>query len=136
MPAERFRVEVDGLAQLRRDLKRIDKALPRQLTKALRETAKPVLADAKALVPVRTGALRRSLRIGTRRGTTVVIRSKEPGAGIVHYGGRHPLFGNRDRWFEQKPSLFIAKAAAKNAARVERDLAEAVERLLRDAGFR
>jgi hypothetical protein len=75
-----------------------------------------------------------SLKVGTR-GSRVVIYSNRSGAGVIHWGGRHPLFGNRDRWFAQKGDEAIPRAAVKFVVRTERDVARVVERTMRSAGF-
>lgn len=135
MPQSGFHVEVHGLQQLRRDLKVIDKKLPRELNKTIKAAAEPVRAQAAALAPYRTGATRASLKVGTR-GSKVVIYSRRPGASVIHWGGRHPLFGDRSHWFQQRPSMFISRAATSHAGSIERDVARVVEQVMRDAGFR
>lgn len=58
--------EFKGLAELTAALAEIDSESRKNIIPAtLREIAKPVLERAKELVPVRTGALRDSLRLST-----------------------------------------------------------------------
>lgn len=58
--------EFKGLAELTAALAEIDSESRKKIIPAtLREIAKPVLERAKELVPVRTGALRDSLRLST-----------------------------------------------------------------------
>jgi hypothetical protein len=129
------RVQVDGLRELRRDLKQIDRTLPRKLNAEIKRGAEPMRAEAARLAPKRTGRLAASLKVGTS-GSRVRIYSRRSGASVVHWGGRHPLFGNRNRWYTQQPNPFITRAVAHQAGRLERDIAHAVEALMRNAGFK
>lgn len=129
------RVEVEGLRELRRDLKAIDAKLPRELNKQIKRTAEPMRAEAARNAPRRTGQLAASLKVGTS-GSRVRIYSRKPGASVVHWGGRHPLFGNRQRWYTQQPNPFIVRAAERRAGGLERDIAHVVESLMRNAGFK
>jgi hypothetical protein len=128
-------VQVHGLRELRRDLKRIDKTLPRELNRRLKKAAEPIRRDAARIAPQRSGKLARSLKVGTR-GSRVIVYSRLPYANIVHWGGRHPLFGNKDRWYPQKGTMFVVKAAALHVRDVENAIADSVEGLMLDAGFR
>jgi hypothetical protein len=135
-----FHVEVDGLKQLRRDLKAIDRTLPAKLNRELKQAAGP-MRDEAARLAGRSSIHRPgyvhfadSLKVGTR-GSRVVIYSNRTGAGVIHWGGRHPLFGNRDRWYAQKGNEAIPRATMKFVVRTERDLARVVERTMRSAGF-
>jgi hypothetical protein len=142
MPASGFHVEIHGLRELRADLRRIDRQLPRDLNKRIKREAEPVRAEAARLAPRSSRPrpasdpvrLADSLKVGVR-GSRVVIYSRRTGATTIHYGGRHPLFGNRSRWFQQQPTLFIAKAAEARAGGIERAIAREVETLMRSAGF-
>lgn len=127
-------VRVDGLRELRRDLKQIDATLPRKLNAEIKRAAEPMRAEAARNAPRRTGRLAASLKVGTA-GSKVRIYSKRDGASVIHWGGRHPLFGNRQRFYAQKANPFIARAAERGAGSLERDLAHAVEALMRNAGF-
>jgi len=62
-------IELRGFAELREKLQQLpDKLAAKVLAKAMKAAFQPVLDDAKAKVPVDTGALRDSLRIAFRRG--------------------------------------------------------------------
>lgn len=128
-------VRVDGLRELRRDLKQIDRTLPRQLNAEIKRAAGPMRSEAAHLAPKRTGRLAASLKVGTS-GSKVRIYSRRSGASVVHWGGRHPLFGNRQRFYQQKANPFLVRAAERNAGQLERDLAHAVESLMRNVGFK
>lgn len=115
-----------GLKELRRDLKAIDNALPRELSKQLKQELGPVLADAKALTPVRTGRLRDSLRVSTR-GNRAFITSRLPYANPQHWGwpSRH-IHGSR----------FAEKAIERNKDNITDGLGDAIDSVSRRHGFK
>lgn len=127
-------VRVEGLRELRRDLKAIDRKLPAQLNKRLKVAAEPVRRDAAALAPRRSGRLAASLKVRSS-GSRILIASSLPYAKTIHFGGRHPLFGNRDRWYTQEARPFISIAAARHADHIENALFDVVEDLMTSAGF-
>jgi hypothetical protein len=133
-------VEIRGLRTLRSDLRRIDRTLPSKLNRQLKQAAGPMRDEAARLAGRskinRPGYVHfaDSLKVGTR-GSRVVIYSNRSGAGVIHWGGRHPLFGNRDRWYAQKGNEAIPRAAVKFVVQTERDVARVVERTMRSAGF-
>jgi hypothetical protein len=138
----RAHIEVHGLRQLRRDLRTINRTLPTRLNRQLKASADPIRQEAAAMAPrsrINRGGgyvhFADSLKVGTR-GSRVVIYSRKPGANVIHWGGRHPLFGNRDRWYAQQGNRVIPRAVARNVVRIERDVAATVERTLRTAGFK
>lgn len=62
--AKMISIEVLGDKALQRKLRALPIAMEKKIVrKALREAGRPILASAKALVPVRTGALKKSLRL-------------------------------------------------------------------------
>jgi hypothetical protein len=118
-----FEVKVTGTAKLRQVQKRLrvvgDQGLGKQMGKALREAAKPlqpaVRRQALSAMPSGYGPiLSKSLRFRTaitssRDTADVVIRVYGQGrrerrdVPTLNRGRlRHPLYGNRNRWFEQR----------------------------------
>ena len=80
-------VQIEGLKELRRDLRRMElKAEGRGLTKALKVGAEKVAEGARPLAPRRTGKLSASYRAGAA-GTTAFVRSRLPYAGVQEFGG-------------------------------------------------
>lgn len=108
------------LAAVRRRLRDIgDQGLGKQMSKALRNAAKPlqpaVRAEAVVAMPSGYGpALSRSLRFRTavketRETASVVVRvygdgrrSRRDVPSLNRGRLRHPLYGNRNRWFDQR----------------------------------
>lgn len=103
-------VTVEGLAEFRRALRRTAPEVDRELRRRLRALAGEVAADAAARAPRRTGALAGSIR-PVVQARLVGVRSKDPAARAWHFGLRHPLFGNRERWYPMPKRPFIFDAA-------------------------
>ncbi|WP_157515695.1 HK97 gp10 family phage protein [Nocardiopsis trehalosi] len=134
-----------GIAEFRRDLGQIPKELQTQLRPALREAARPVLADARRRASWSTripGAMRIATRFGRRGGVSVAVsRTRAPHAraweDITNRGQvRHPVFGNRQVWASHRPRPFLSPAAFANADRVQRRVADTVIYTARLHGFR
>jgi HK97 gp10 family phage protein len=96
-------IKVKGLRELNRSLTAI--GVPRaEMNAAAKASAEKVLLEAKALTPVRTGALRSTIRISsTAKGMSIKAgnEGKVPYANPIHWG-----------WFKRhiKPQPFLAKA--------------------------
>lgn len=97
-------INVRGLAELQKVLDTLPVKIERNIMRgALRAGMKPVMEQAKANVPVRTGRLRNSMRIGTRsRGRTVFanVRVRDFVGRFVEFGTRPHLIAAAD---SQKP---------------------------------
>jgi hypothetical protein len=144
------RLDAVGLRQLQRDIATISKEANRNAIKELRVAAEPTRADAARRAPKGQGPvpkgrktvrgrpsklrLHQSLKVSVTRGR-VSIRSPLAHAKIVHDGGRHPVFGNREKWVSVPPRPFIAQAVRANQDRMLEDLADATERLILRNGF-
>ena len=138
-----FSVVVEGLSDLLRDLRAIDKAIPREVRRELVKVAKPLAVRAGSLAPRGTRRLQKgrrqrlggSLRPATR-GDRVVIRSPLPYAKIVHWGGRRPAdTRNREKWIAIAGRPFVAKALDGMQREIFDDLADAVDGVLARHGF-
>ena len=90
------RVQVTGLAELRRDMKRAGEVEARgDLRDGLKAAAKVVADDARGRVPVVSGRARDSLRAtaGGNKAYVVGGRSKVPYYGWLDFGTRSPRSG-------------------------------------------
>ena len=121
-------VPIEGLPRMRKQFKELsDKMQRRVLRGALRAAARPVLKDAKARVPVRTGALKKAIGVAVTVKTvestaTIGVRRKRPGqparrAHLVEFGTKHT---------SARPFLRPALDSKKEA--VVRTLAEALKK--------
>ena len=84
-------VHVKGLAELGRALQRFDEKMRKRLVRgALRAGARIIELRAESIVPVKSGKLKRSIRISTKQRGTLVIASVKAGAtgkkGDAFYG--------------------------------------------------
>ena len=96
-------IKVQGRREINRALAAI--GVPKDaIKKAGKDSAQAVLNEAKTLVPVRSGALRNSIRLGATATGKVTIRAggaRVPYANPIHWG-----------WFKRniKPQPFFIKA--------------------------
>src|SRR5688572_25988668 len=85
MPKD-FDVNTKGLREFRRDLKRLDPQVDRELRVELREAVGKVIVQAATTAPRLSGRLARSYRpFVTQR--TAGVRSQLPYAGVHEFGG-------------------------------------------------
>lgn len=143
-------VRIEGAAKLHRvyaDLKELgDGKLRRELTKAIREATKPakdaVKASALAKLPKRGGF---AALVANSRVTNVVktgsqsagvqIKAVNPGDNIraTDAGNvRHPVFGNRTAWKDQKvPAGWFSEPIAAEAPKVQAAVLKALDDMAR-----
>lgn len=79
-------VRVDGLRELRSTLRKIDPASARALADEIKAAAGPIVREAQALAPRRTGRLQGSIR-ATSSGNRLSVGSRLPQANVLHWGG-------------------------------------------------
>jgi phage gpG-like protein len=133
------KVAVEGLNQLRRDLKAIAKEVPRELSHTLKSAAGPVVARAASMAPRRTGALAASVK-ASASGTRASIRSAKPYANVIAWGGttgrgHKPGVGGSGS-VRIKASRFPERAAEQGAEQFLERLADGVDGLLVRHGFK
>jgi len=85
-------IEVNGLDEVLKKLKKLpEKVQKRVLVGAVRAGAKPIIKEAKRLVPVRTGTLKKSIGVVKRRSKNknlihfTVTPRKKKGGWYAHY---------------------------------------------------
>jgi phage gpG-like protein len=125
------RVEIEGLREFRRDLRRLDSGIDRELRGSIREAAGKVAVTAAGLAPRRTGALARSIRPYVS-GARASVGSRLPYAGVVHFGG---MIRPRGVPISFKPTEFISRAVESHANALVDDLGDAIEHAARRAGW-
>lgn len=130
-------VRVEGLAQLRRDLRTMGAELDRELRDDLKRAAeREVLPTARALAPRKTGRLASSLRV-TARGNRVSISSRVPYANVQHWGGTtgrgHQLGHGATR---VQGTYFITRAATQNLDRMTSAVGDEFIQFARRHGWR
>lgn len=133
------RVAVEGLKELRRDLKAVEKALPRELGQTMKRAAEPVARTAAEMAPRKTGALQRSIK-ASATGTRAAIRSRLPYSNVQAWGGTtgrgHKPGVAGSGSVKVKGSRFPEKAAEQHSGQFIEDLADGVDHLLTRHGFK
>lgn len=135
----RVEVRVEGLADLRRTLRKLEQVDDlAQLRDGMKAAADIVAQEAKSRVPVRSGRARDSIRAtaGGNRAFVVGGKARVPYYGWLDFGSRTPRTGNPRRvgpWTgsgvgPDKGRFIYAAIDAK-----ERQVTEAVEKAVADA---
>jgi hypothetical protein len=120
---EQTGVKVKGLRAVTKALQNV--GVPnKEITDAAKRSADRVVNEAKTLAPVRSGALRDSIRIGARATGRVSISaggSRVPYANPIHWG-----------WFKRniKPQPFFIKAIGLTRTEVYQDYLRELENLI------
>jgi phage gpG-like protein len=125
-------IAVHGLRELRRTFRRTDPESVKALRDVQKEAAEIVATRARILVPVRTGALQRSIQSATR-GDVALVRSRLPYAPVLEYGGTIKPRGV-DITFERRE--FVGRAAEQTQIAVANRLARGFDRAMRRAGWK
>jgi hypothetical protein len=150
MPAD---ITVRGAEKLRilsRALREVgDKELQKELYRGLNRAVKPLREEVKASIdqflPARYAVeLRRDLKVTTRRRTAsrnpaifLVGRAKNRDVASLNRGRlRHPLYGNRGHWFNQRVrrdwwTLPLTRGAPEVRRELERSLDEVAKKVAR-----
>ncbi|WP_433252859.1 hypothetical protein ACQPYK_08560 [Streptosporangium sp. CA-135522] len=177
-------VRVAGAEQMRKlaaDLKKVDRKLATKLRKAIRDAARPAVADAKTAIttlkvtgsrgggtkqradqhlqrakdPTNERAIARArARAGLRRTIAAAIKTdirdggRRAGVRIVvdasklpadqktlprrmnnRKGWRHPLFGNRDRWYAQRGRPWFEPSISRHVNKVRTTILAAMDEI-------
>jgi phage gpG-like protein len=125
-------VRVEGLRELRRDLRRIDPQIAKELQRELKDAAGKVAAEAALLAPRRTGALAESYRPFTS-GNIAGVRSRLPYAAVHEYGG---TISPRGTDILIKRSEPVTRAVERQTESIVEHVGDAIETAARNAGWR
>lgn len=109
MARESLSVHVEGIPELQRALRRMQEGTPKVIQGAMKEVAEIVVAEAKRNAGSANLAARIDAR-GTVKGAMIRFRGHKPKGKskttdwrVQEFGGRAPLFGDRNHWYEVKP---------------------------------
>jgi phage gpG-like protein len=125
-------VRVEGLAELRRDLRATDRETLREVQGTLRNAAGIAAAQAALLVARRTGALAASYR-AYARGNRAGVRSSLPYAGVVEYGGTIRPRGTAIKF---RRSLPVSRAVLRETDTIVEAIGDGIEAAARRTGWR
>jgi hypothetical protein len=137
--ARRSAIEVQGVKVIQKQLKQMDDGTVQELKKVYLYSADLVFRNAVPRVPVRSGALRASVRkAATKRGGFVRAGSKRdvPYAGPVHFGW--PNRPNQAKGWQGgpiAPNPFLYSALDDRRAEVEQAFYDGIQRLAREKGL-
>lgn len=140
MPVSGSAVRVEGLAELRRALGGIDKALPKKLAKQLKAVGEKVAANARGRMPSRSGRARGSVKAGTSGNAAHVQGGKKtvPYFGWLDFGGTLKPTGGR-RNTQHRPKLskgrYLYPAIEQMQPEIESGAVEAFEDTKRELGL-
>lgn len=126
-----FAVKVEGLAELRRDLRRLEPAALKEIQGTLKGAVNVVAREAALLAPRRTGEYAASFRPYTR-GNRAGVRSTWPGAGVHEYGG---TIRPRGTPILIRRSAPITRAAERQMDTVVQELGDGIEQAARSTGW-
>lgn len=126
---DELRISVDGLPGLRRAFK--DLGMPiKEITEANKESGNIVAAQARQMAPVRSGNLRKTIRVaGVSTHVAIRVGTKSvPYANPIHWG----WFYDRDNSIRKniKPNPFMARALGYTRAEVFDTYVKNIKRLI------
>lgn len=132
--AGRESLTVEGLVTFQRDLKKFEPAVAKALRARLKKAVDDVAQDARRRAPRRSGRLVKGIKASvTNKGAALV--SKSPHARISEFGGRHPVYGNRDVWVAHPARPHIYPAVRAGRATVNREALAALDTAIKESGF-
>lgn len=132
MARDDVNVHIEGLAEFRRDLRSIDRALPREVNQVIKSAVGRVAAEASRTAPRQSGTLAGSYRPFTR-GNIAGVTSRLPYAPVIEYGGTIRPRGAEITFPRRE---VVTKAAAREADRVVDEIGDGVDGLARRHGWR
>lgn len=128
------KLEIDGLAEFLRDLRKFEPEVSKEFRKRLKVVVAEVASDARRRAPKGRGTLAKGIKPSvTNKGA--VLRSVAPHARIFEFGGRHPVFGNRNNWVFQPAKPHIFPAVAAGTPKVHAEALAALDDAVRQIGF-
>lgn len=88
-------IQVEGLRELTRDLRKADSAIPKQLTRVHKDLARDIVSHASARAPRRSGRLVASMRTSASAKSAAVMGPRPGGKvayfGVQEFGGTTPV---------------------------------------------
>jgi hypothetical protein len=135
-------VRIEGLADLRKGLRKIDPALAKEFRNEILPIAQQVASDARSRVPSRSGRAAASIRGGVSGNNAYVAGGKKsvPYFGWLDFGSRSPRTGNprsvgpwKNSGTGPSKGRFIYPAINQNRGAIERRAAQAIDDIIERA---
>lgn len=117
-------------------LRQVDRETAKETRRRFRELAKPVAMDARRRAPKDTGKMAKTIRPRVDSRGDAGIASNHPAVRPWHFGGRHPLFGNRKHWYPMPRKPFMFEAVDAHRAKFFAEAETAIEEAGKKAGFK
>lgn len=129
-------IEIKGIKELNRRLRKMDKDLPKALRLAGNSAADVIVGQAKPLVPRRSGRAAGTIKAASTRTAARISAggSKAPYYPWLDFGGRVGINKSVSRPF-LKEGRFIWKAYADNRRKVEETLEGELVKVAKSAGL-
>lgn len=133
----RVKLKVEGMWEFRKALRAVDTELPKQLRKGFNEVAELVANEAADRVPVRSGALRDSIRPRSTQseGRVVMGRASVPYAGWIDFGGTISPRGTAMTRDFRRNGRYLFVAADDLAPRIRKETEQVLNRFVDKAGL-
>lgn len=135
---ENLKVEVGGLAQLSRALKKVDSEAPKQLRIGLNDAAGLLVDRTRPKIPTLTGAARRSLVArSTRTSARVAVGGKKaPYYPWLDFGGRGKKPGRPAQRDFFKEGRYVYPTLREIRPLIEKQLQDSITAVIRSAGLK
>ncbi len=118
-----------------RQLKGISPDLAKAARRQFRAEAKKVSDDARRRAPRKTGKLARGISPRVSSSGAASIVAKAPHSRMHEFGGRHPVFGNRNVWVYQAARPYVLPAVEAGRESFFKAADAALAEAVRKAGF-
>jgi len=125
-------VRIDGLADLRRDLRAMQPEARKEVTRALKQGAQVVAVAAVPFTARKTGAMAKGWRAGAA-GNSAFVRNRHPGAGVQEHGG---VIRPKGVPITIKPHPAATRALDLRADSIVEKVGDALDDVFVRAGFR
>jgi len=131
------KIEVQGLAQINRGLRAIDKDAPKQLRLALNSAADLLVKHVRPKIPEETGAARRSVVArSTRTSARVAVGGKKaPYFPYLDFGGQGRIKGRPPKREFIREGRYVYPTLREIRPQLEQQLQVAISAVVRDAGL-
>jgi|SRR3954471_20639169 hypothetical protein len=127
-------VDIQGLNEFLRDLRKFEPEVSKGFRRRIKGVVEKVAVDARRRAPKKTGKLSKGIRPSvTNKGASLL--SKAPHAKIFEFGGRHPVFGNRNNWVFQPAKPHIFPAVRANEQFLKSEMLAALDDAISEIGF-
>lgn len=133
-----LKVEVGGLAQLSRALKRVDSEAPKQLRLGLNDAAQLLIDRTKPKIPAVTGAARRSMVArSTRTSARIAVGGrKAPYFPWLDFGGEGRVKGRPAKRQFFKEGRYVYPTLREIRPQIEQKLQDSITAVINSAGLK